>query len=637
MSRIILIICVCYSLSLYGTTSVPDSLQQLLQQTSKTSKKIILLEELANYYKTIDVKKAHLYSLKAMQLATNTNNDAQIFKAQLNLGQSYVQLLQYDSAVYHLKEAELGFKGIEDEANLAETKMALGKICANQTDLDGAMNNYFEALKIWENLQLPAKIAQAYNGIADVLYAQHDYEASANYCEKAIALLEPLEDWAGLATSYLNLGYAWLIMSDYDFALSCMQKSLKYNKKANSGVENLFSSYNGIGNVYKYLENWDKALEHYQMALDLGKKTNYQRAIMVSFSNMGDVFLKQKKYQKALDIYKETAQMMRDKNDLKNLWENYYYTANAYAGLGDYKNAYQFQQLYAEEIERIYEEELDQMETGHIQKYEAGERAATIVLQEQQLKQQQLIQWLTFGIMSLLAIVFLLGWRNYHNKQKANQLLSETNLQLIQKNKENQLLLKEIHHRVKNNLQTISSLLSLQSAEIKDPNVLDAVQESQNRVRSMALIHQKLYQGKNLAAIEMKDYLETLGETTLDTFGAAAEYVDIQCRMDKLELDVDTAIPLGLIVNELLTNALKYAFPNQRKGKIQLSLNKTQEGNYQLKVSDNGVGMSKKQVVATGGTGFGTRLVNLLTMQLEGTISKIQGQGLTTVIQFRGG
>jgi two-component sensor histidine kinase len=192
----------------------------------------------------------------------------------------------------------------------------------------------------------------------------------------------------------------------------------------------------------------------------------------------------------------------------------------------------------------------------------------------------------------------------------------QTNTKLSIKNQENELLLKEVHHRVKNNLEMVSSLLKLQSVKTKDAAAKDVMLASQSRVQSMGIIHQKLYQGKNLAAIEMLDYFKNLGENTLDAFGLN-DKVEIIYNMNPIELDVDTAIPIGLIVNELLTNSLKYAFPKGEKGTVALSLEEIDNKQLHLVVADNGIG--KPQNAAPRGTGFGTQLVELLTSQLQGT------------------
>jgi two-component sensor histidine kinase len=210
--------------------------------------------------------------------------------------------------------------------------------------------------------------------------------------------------------------------------------------------------------------------------------------------------------------------------------------------------------------------------------------------------------------------------------------LTKTQKELSSKNNENVLLLKEIHHRVKNNLEVVSGLLALQSAKIHDPNMQEVMLASQNRVQSMGILHQKLYQSEHLAFIEMKNYFENLCMNILDSYNES-ERIKVTIDMKALELDVDTALPLGLIVNELLTNSLKYAFPTGEKGKIELSLKNLFEDTFQLKISDNGVG--KLLDAKAKGTGFGTQLVDLLTRQIDGELMQEIGKGTVIMINFK--
>jgi two-component sensor histidine kinase len=154
--------------------------------------------------------------------------------------------------------------------------------------------------------------------------------------------------------------------------------------------------------------------------------------------------------------------------------------------------------------------------------------------------------------------------------------------------------------------------------------------EGQNRVQSIGIVHQKLYQRENLGAIEMKDYFINLSESILDSFGAYKR-VEVECAMNTLNVDVDTAVPLGLIVNELLTNTIKYAFPDGRSGKIRIKLEQMANGNLQMRVSDNGVGKSG----AIKGTGFGGQLISLLTQQLGGTMTEENNNGTDIFFEFK--
>ncbi|MDZ7270913.1 MAG: PAS domain-containing protein [candidate division KSB1 bacterium] len=198
--------------------------------------------------------------------------------------------------------------------------------------------------------------------------------------------------------------------------------------------------------------------------------------------------------------------------------------------------------------------------------------------------------------------------------------------------KEKEVLLKEIHHRVKNNMQVISSMLRLQAGYIQDPQALELFQESQNRVKSMALIHEKLYQSQDLARIDFADYLRNLTSHLFRSYSGRPD-VTLNVEVGDVHLSVETGIPCGLIVNELVSNALKHAFPGGRSGQITVSLQRN-NGTYVLSVKDDGVGFPK-DVDFRNTPSLGLQLVNTLTTQLEGSVELISnGVGTEFRIQF---
>lgn len=199
--------------------------------------------------------------------------------------------------------------------------------------------------------------------------------------------------------------------------------------------------------------------------------------------------------------------------------------------------------------------------------------------------------------------------------------------------KEKETLLKEIHHRVKNNLQVISSMLHLQSARATDKEILMAFKESQSRVDTMALIHEKLYQSKDLTVIPMAGYIGDLITNLYISFGINDEQIKAVTKVADVNLNVSTAIPCGLIINELVTNCLKHAFPGGRTGEIVLSLQPQIEGKYELIVSDNGIGFPENADFTNTET-LGLKLVISLISQLDGTIELNRAGGSTFTIRF---
>ena len=193
------------------------------------------------------------------------------------------------------------------------------------------------------------------------------------------------------------------------------------------------------------------------------------------------------------------------------------------------------------------------------------------------------------------------------------------------------MLLRELHHRVKNNLQIILSLINLQSNGIKDQQDLEIFRESQSRVKSLAIIHEKLYQSADFASINFGEYIQSLVSYLLSYYSKTDIIVDIDVEKD-IVLNMDTAVPCGLIINELVTNSIKFAFPGRKTGKIYIHLNHD-DGSLILIIGDNGIGLPE-------GTDFensqklGLQLVKTLTDQLEGTIQYNGENGAEFEIKF---
>ena len=199
--------------------------------------------------------------------------------------------------------------------------------------------------------------------------------------------------------------------------------------------------------------------------------------------------------------------------------------------------------------------------------------------------------------------------------------------------REKEILLKEIHHRVKNNLQIISSLLNLQSEYIKDKQALVVFKESQNRVRSMALIHERLYQSEDLSRIEFGEYLRNLANHLFRSYGVNSNTIELKIRVDDASLGIDAAIPCGLIMNELISNSLKYAFSERKEGEICIDFGSDNDGTFILTVSDNGVGFPEDLDFRSTGS-LGLQLVRMLTEQFNGTIELDRSSGTKFKIKF---
>jgi PAS domain S-box-containing protein len=198
---------------------------------------------------------------------------------------------------------------------------------------------------------------------------------------------------------------------------------------------------------------------------------------------------------------------------------------------------------------------------------------------------------------------------------------------------EKELLLKEIHHRVKNNLQVIHSILSLQSRYVESPEIIKMIEESQDRIKSMSFIHEYLYQSDDLSKIDMNHYIEKLCEYLHLSYSGSDKDIKIKMDCQNVKVDIQIATPCGLIINELVSNSLKHAFKDQDQGEIQIEFKRDARDRYRLKISDNGIGNPNKINFEKAST-LGIRLIKILTEQLHGDISFDSTKGTECIIQF---
>ncbi|MBD0254972.1 MAG: tetratricopeptide repeat protein [Cytophagales bacterium] len=267
-------------------------------------------------------------------------------------------------------------------------------------------------------------------------------------------------------------------------------------------------------------------------------------------------------------------------------------------------------------------------------------------LQAHRLEQAHVIRNGFIAGAFLLVLLLGLGYNRYRLKRQSNQLLQAKQVEINQKNstlevvlrekegllQEKEWMLKEIHHRVRNNLQIVISLLNSQADDLSDDTALATIKESQHRVQAMALIHQKLYQSERIARVEMCSYINELVAYLRESYPLAGP-VRFQLSVELVELDVTLAVPLGLIINEAVTNALKYAFPGDRSGALTLSLHRAAATAYELSIADDGVGLPPGYEPARSRS-LGMTLMHGLSEQVDGVLSITSPSGVTIRLVF---
>jgi two-component sensor histidine kinase len=239
-----------------------------------------------------------------------------------------------------------------------------------------------------------------------------------------------------------------------------------------------------------------------------------------------------------------------------------------------------------------------------------------------------------FNLLSVLFSMFLLGNIFGKNLLKTHHALYRSKKELTAQMEEKETLLKEVHHRVKNNLQTVSSLLSLQSRNVEETRMKTLLKSTQNRVISMAMVHEMLYMRNDITQIEYKSYVQELSEYLIRSIKGLDSKVQLKIDIPDIKLGIDTAIPLGLLINEAVTNALKYGFADEEEGEIYIVLKKELDKQYVLNIGDNGKGFPET-ITHKNSKSLGLKLIHNLTRQLKGTIQRDDSKkGTNYIIRF---
>jgi len=485
---------------------------------------------------------------------------------------------------------------------------------------DSSMSLYLQALRRAEKLDDKRSLANIYYNMGLINQRQQNNQKAEEQIRKALRYAELANDTLQTANICIMAGVMAFLLEKTDSCSYWFNRSAALFEAVGKEDKAAFAR-SKLGNIYEAQGQYTLATPLFLQALKTAQKSQDSIRIMGAYINMATNGFNLKQYESALRYAREARQFAAALGRDFEYQEMLSIESAILENMGNTSAAIQVLRQYVQHHDSVLNiqraQHIAELET----RYETEKKEATIALQEQALRDVRIRFWLTAALLALA----LAG----------GGLLFGLARQLRRRNAEKEVLIKEIHHRVKNNLQIISSLLYLQSRQITDEAALDAVREGQNRVDAMGLIHQKLYVGANVAAVDMPEYLQQLGATLLDSFGKHDDAIQIRYEVQSLRLDVDTAVPLGLIVNELVTNSLKYAFPDGRSGFIDIALWKNEAGKLCLKVADNGTGSTTKNATKTGSTAFGTNLVQMLSKKLKGT-PQVQASptGFSTLIEF---
>ena len=615
--------CIGFLIFLSGTLyaqqlHVVDSLKQVLVHTESNQLKASLYSDLSWYYAPTELDSSLLFADKAIAMAQKTaDND----------------LL---ADVYNSKGLAYDYSG-----NLAQSLVW-----------------YNKSLQIRELQKNTKKIANIYNNIGASYYAHAQYDKSLIYYLKALKFREKERDSQGMAQSFNNIGLVQRTQQNYIQAQKYYLKSLEI-REALHDEKGMIYPLTNLSVLAQNLTHYSQAELYIKKALSIAQKNHFMNEIGIQKSNLGVNYLLQKEYHLAIKYLNQAKKVFLANNNEKiqaivyyKLGESYHklhkkilskQALTASLQLAEKYNKLELQQQVLALLSELASENKDFPEAFllvtqsnklrdsiySIEKYKALSELETKYQTEKKEEQIHLLNvtvakdtaqrklWLISGILGSLLLVTSLFFL-YSNHKKSTKLKFAL--------QDRETLLKEIHHRVKNNLQIVASLLNLQTRYMKDKVAIHAVEDSRNRVNSMALIHQKLYQNDSLTGIAISDYIKDLIENIFDSF--ALDYQQFTLDIEPMFLDVDTVIPLGLILNELIVNAIKHNEAQDLKLFVKLVKMKNQ---LLLQVKDNGRGLPENFNYELSNT-YGMKLITSLAKKLDAKLVFENNHGLEVKI-----
>ena len=447
---------------------------------------------------------------------------------------------------------------------------------------------------------------------------------------QALEEYKSANDLLGQANVNANLGLAYIEDKEFDKA--------EFHLNEQGRLDSLLDSKWGLGFYHDfmgYLRKEQGRLDEAQVslltALKIRENLSSHYNIAESRISLAGLYVEMEKFDDAINLAKKVFEHQDKSKALNQQKSAHEILAKAYEATGDNFLALKSYRDYKTISDSILNRDMlesitekDALFTKAEQDNEIALLNAKNIANEKVLSAQQKALFICGVALFLISILSFFLWRLYQKVKLQNDVISSTL-------EDKKILLREIHHRVKNNLQIISSLLNLQSRNIKDEKVAEAINEGKARVRSMALIHQDLYrQEDNLLGVSVKSYLQKLCNELFTTYNVAQGEIMLELEIADIDLEVESLVPLGLILNELITNSIKYAFPNERKGSIDISLRKDQN-ELILRVADDGIGMDSSAI--RDKKSFGHFLIRTLSRQLQGKYD-IQGEN-GTVFEMR--
>ena len=491
------------------------------------------------------------------------------------------------------------------------------------------------------------------NDIGLTLSQLREFDKAIPYHSKALEIAEKYKNYESIFISATHIADAWNDLHQPQKALNTLSTLLKKYQRPKSLTVDYLMAFTYI-NGYSALKEYDKAVPYCKQLLNMVATLHMNdRTNLYIYGEVTKFYINSGRYTLARKYLSKHKTLAIKVADLLYIGNSYLLSFMLDTAQHNYHSAVGNLLKYKSLNDSLFNVTKSKQIADLQVEYETEQKQKDILVKDQQIqlltKQDEfqksslqrgaIIRNVSFAAVALLVIIVALLYSRYRLKQRTNRKLElqqdkieRQNITLHRLVTEKDWLVREIHHRVKNNLQIVMSLLNSQSAYINNEFALNAIQESQHRVHAMSLIHQKLYNTNNLSSIDISTYIRELVSYLTESF-ETAQRIRFEFDLTPIEMDVSEAVPLGLILNEAITNSIKYAFPSKGDGVISISLSNIDSHHCLLIISDNGVGIPAQSINKKTGS-LGMSLMQGLSEDLEGHFSIENKNGTTIKISF---
>ncbi|MFT5779883.1 MAG: two-component sensor histidine kinase/Tfp pilus assembly protein PilF [Crocinitomicaceae bacterium] len=585
---------------------------------------------------------------KAVKFADDMNSLSDVVNLYNTMGVASTLKADYlDALDYYEFALDRGRKALyskdkttreEGKAGLAQTYINRGILYKNQGNYSEALSNQLKSLAMWEELERKDKLAISYGNIGVIYKHLGELDKALEYQRKSVAIKTELDESNTLYVEYLNIGNIYKLRGETDSAFYYLELSLDLSIKAGHKSSTI-TAYGNIGNLYSSIGDLSTAIKYQKMCLEIAISTGSKKKIAGAYVDLGDYYLKVKNYNQALIYLNKSLSISNKIGALEEQKFSHKRLAQLYEETGDYKKSLSSYKDYviirdslisesthrdidraeinAEFEKKNYADSLGRDVKSQIEKSEQNRKDD---LKEVEIAQEKRLSFyaITGSIVLLFLLVIVI--LQVMKQKKNNVLLNLQKTKIEKSDQEKEVLIREIHHRVKNNLQIISSLLKSEQRKSSSEEVKYALSYGRQRIEAISLVHEKLYLQTDLTNVDLEDYLMDLAENLLFSYDKHEE-IELSIKSSVRNLHADVAVNLGLLTAELITNSIKHGDqPDNGKFKIDVSL-EIKEELVSYSYMDNGKGIDKEGSIEVG-TSFGIKLIRSIIKKMNGVVIK---------------